>query len=74
MLTAYDFPTARILDEAGSRSCWSVTPWARNVLGYDNELPVTMEDMLHHLKAVARGARTRHGRRRHAVHAPIRRR
>ncbi|HEX6844517.1 MAG TPA: 3-methyl-2-oxobutanoate hydroxymethyltransferase [Actinomycetota bacterium] len=56
MLTAYDFPTARILDEAGVPLLLVGDSVGRNVLGYANELPVTMEDMLHHTKAVARGA------------------
>lgn len=56
MLTAYDFPTARILDDAGVPLLLVGDSVGRNVLGYANELPVTMEDMLHHTKAVARGA------------------
>jgi len=56
MLTAYDFPTAQILDRAGVPLLLVGDSVGRNVLGYPNELPVTMEDMLHHTKAVARGA------------------
>jgi 3-methyl-2-oxobutanoate hydroxymethyltransferase len=56
MLTAYDFPTAQILDHAGVPVLLVGDSLGRNVLGYENELPVTMEDMLHHVKAVARGA------------------
>lgn len=56
MLTAYDFPTARILDEAGIPVLLVGDSVGSNVLGYDNELPVTMEEILHHTKAVARGA------------------
>ncbi len=56
MLTAYDFPTAQILDRAGVPVLLVGDSVGRNVLGYPNELPVTMEDMLHHVKAVARGA------------------
>jgi 3-methyl-2-oxobutanoate hydroxymethyltransferase len=55
MLTAYDFPTAQILDRAGIPVLLVGDSVGRNVLGYPNELPVTMEEMLHHLKAVARG-------------------
>jgi len=58
MLTAYDFPTARILDEAGIPVLLVGDSVANNVLGYENTLPVTMEEMLHHTRAVARGART----------------
>jgi 3-methyl-2-oxobutanoate hydroxymethyltransferase len=57
MLTAYDFPTARILDEAGIPVLLVGDSVADNVLGYETTLPVTMEEMLHHTRAVARGAR-----------------
>jgi 3-methyl-2-oxobutanoate hydroxymethyltransferase len=56
MLTAYDFPTARILDAAGIPVLLVGDSVGRNVLGYPNELPVTMEEMLHHTRAVSRGA------------------
>jgi 3-methyl-2-oxobutanoate hydroxymethyltransferase len=56
MLTAYDFPTAQILDRAGVPVLLVGDSVGRNVLGYPNELPVTMEDMLHHVRAVVRGA------------------
>jgi 3-methyl-2-oxobutanoate hydroxymethyltransferase len=56
MLTAYDFPTAQILDRAGVPVLLVGDSVGRNVLGYANELPVTMDEMLHHVKAVARGA------------------
>ena len=55
MLTAYDFPTAQILDRAGIPVLLVGDSVGRNALGYPNELPVTMEEILHHLKAVARG-------------------
>jgi 3-methyl-2-oxobutanoate hydroxymethyltransferase len=58
MLTAYDHPTARILDEAGVPVILVGDSVGRNHLGYPNELPVTMEDILHHTKAVVRGANT----------------
>ena len=58
MLTAYDHPTARILDEAGVPVLLVGDSVGRNHLGYPNELPVTMEDILHHTKAVVRGADT----------------
>jgi 3-methyl-2-oxobutanoate hydroxymethyltransferase len=56
MLTAYDFPTARILDRAGVPLLLVGDSVGRNVLGYPNELPVTVEEILHHTKAVVRGA------------------
>ncbi len=55
MLTAYDFPTAQILDHAGVPVLLVGDSVGRNVLGYANELPVTMNEMLHHVRAVARG-------------------
>src|SRR5438093_5669314 len=55
MLTAYDFPTAQILDRAEIPVLLVGDSVGRNVLGYPNELPVTMEEMLHHTRAVARG-------------------
>jgi 3-methyl-2-oxobutanoate hydroxymethyltransferase len=57
MLTAYDFPTARILDEAGIPVLLVGDSLANNILGYDTTLPVTMEEMLHHTRAVARGSK-----------------
>ena len=56
MLTAYDFPTARILDRAGIPVLLVGDSVGNNVLGYPDTLPVTMEEMLHHTRAVARGA------------------
>jgi len=56
MLTAYDFATAQILDEAGIPVLLVGDSVANNVLGYETTLPVTMEEMLHHARAVSRGA------------------
>jgi 3-methyl-2-oxobutanoate hydroxymethyltransferase len=57
MLTAYDHPTARLLDEAGIPLLLVGDSLGRVMLGYENEIPVTMADMLHHTAAVVRGAR-----------------
>ena len=57
MLTAYDFPTAQILDQAGIPVLLVGDSVANNVLGYETTLPVTMEEMLHHARAVSRGAK-----------------
>lgn len=56
MLTAYDYPTASILDEMGVPVLLVGDSLAQVILGYDTTLPVTMEEMLHHTKAVVRGA------------------
>lgn len=56
MLTAYDHPTAQILDRAGVPVLLVGDSVANNVLGYEDTLPVTMDEMLHHTRAVARGA------------------
>ncbi|HEU4354958.1 MAG TPA: 3-methyl-2-oxobutanoate hydroxymethyltransferase, partial [Actinomycetota bacterium] len=56
MLTAYDFPTAQILDEAGIPVLLVGDSLGNNVLGYETTLPVTMDEMLHHTRAVSRGA------------------
>ena len=56
MLTAYDYTTAKIMDECGVNSILIGDSLGMVMLGYENTLPVTMEDMIHHTKAVARGA------------------
>ena len=57
MLTAYDYTTARIEDECGVNSILVGDSLGMTMLGYETTLPVTMEDMIHHTKAVTRGAR-----------------
>jgi 3-methyl-2-oxobutanoate hydroxymethyltransferase len=57
MLTAYDYPTAKLLDEAGIPFLLVGDSLGRVMLGYENEIPVSMADMLHHTAAVTRGAR-----------------
>jgi 3-methyl-2-oxobutanoate hydroxymethyltransferase len=55
-LTAYDYPTARLLDAAGVEVILVGDSVAMVVLGYENTLPLTLEEALHHTKAVRRGA------------------
>jgi 3-methyl-2-oxobutanoate hydroxymethyltransferase len=56
-LTAYDFPTAKILDEAGVDLILVGDSLGMVVLGYANTVPVTMDEMIHHTKAVTRAVR-----------------
>jgi 3-methyl-2-oxobutanoate hydroxymethyltransferase len=56
-LTAYDFPTARILDERGVDLILVGDSLGMVVLGYENTVPVTMDEMVHHTKAVTRAVR-----------------
>ncbi len=57
MLTCYDFPTARILDDAGIPMLLVGDSLGQVLLGYESTVRVTMEEMLHHTKAVVRGTR-----------------
>jgi 3-methyl-2-oxobutanoate hydroxymethyltransferase len=56
MLTAYDYGTAAVIDRAQVDSILVGDSLGMVVLGYENTLPVTMNDMIHHCKAVSRGA------------------
>jgi 3-methyl-2-oxobutanoate hydroxymethyltransferase len=56
MMTAYDYPTARLVDEAGVDMILVGDTLGMVVLGYDSTLPVTMDDMIHHTKAAVRGS------------------
>lgn len=55
MVTAYDYPTARMADEAGVDVILVGDSVANTKLGYESTIPVTMDEMLHHVKAVKRG-------------------
>ncbi len=60
MFTVYDYPTACLVDEAGVDIAFIGDTLGMVVLGYDTTVPVTMEEMLHHTKAVARGTTHAH--------------
>src|SRR5438477_3716390 len=57
-LTAYDYATSRLVDEAGVDMILVGDSLAQVVLGYDNTIPVTMEEMLHHTRAVRRAVKS----------------
>lgn len=57
MLTAYDYSTAKLFDEAGIHSILVGDSLGMVMLGYDTTIPVTVDDMIHHGAAVARGAK-----------------
>src|SRR4030043_1825159 len=57
MLTAYDYVTAKMIDEAGVPLILVGDSLGMVILGYESTIPVTMEEMLHHTKAVVRGTK-----------------
>lgn len=57
MLTSYDYSTAKLVDEAGIHGILVGDSLGNVILGYEDTIPVTMEDMIHHGAAVARGAK-----------------
>ncbi len=57
MLTAYDYSTAKLMDETGINMLLVGDSLGMVMLGYEDTLSVTMEDMIHHIKAVSRGAK-----------------
>jgi 3-methyl-2-oxobutanoate hydroxymethyltransferase len=52
MITAYDYPSAKLAEQAGADLILVGDSLGMVVLGYDSTIPVTLEDMLHHTKAV----------------------
>jgi 3-methyl-2-oxobutanoate hydroxymethyltransferase len=60
MMTCYDYPSARLLEEAGVDILFIGDTLGMTVLGYGTTIPVTMDEMLHHTKAVVRGSTRAH--------------
>ena len=57
MITAYDYTTAKILDECGVNTILVGDSLGNTILGYEDTISVTVDDMIHHSAAVARGAK-----------------
>lgn len=68
MLTAYDYSTAKLIDEAGVNAILVGDSLGMDVLGYEDTLSVTMEDMIHHSAAVARRHQRYTAHHRHAFY------
>lgn len=57
MLTSYDYPMAKLVDESGIEGILVGDSVGNVILGYDSTIPVTVDEMLHHVKAVTRGTK-----------------
>lgn len=68
MLTCYDYSMAKLMDEAGIEILLIGDSLGNTMLGYENTLPVTMEDMIAHTAAVSRGAKNAFCSGRYAVY------
>ncbi len=67
MVTAYDYPMARLVDAAGVEGMLVGDSMSMVVQGHDNTLPVTLDEMIYHAEMVGRAVAARAGGRRHAV-------
>ena len=68
MLTCYDYSTAKLMDEAGVDTILVGDSLGNTMLGYEDTISVTVEDMIHHCAAVARGAKNPSNRLRYAIY------
>ena len=68
MITAYDYTMAKIVDESGVNTILVGDSLGNTILGYEDTISVTVDDMIHHSAAVARGAKNRSCYHRYAIY------